>query len=202
MNHRIGRSALVMVMLLTLSLQVNLAQVGGQEAQSSSKHFTVVGYHHWPAPCHPVEVRNISIGTKPPEVLTPQVTIESFSPKPVTAVKLTWSVYKMSVGLAKRRSDCDGSPEPAEIFLSGTTPLIQLGELAQKETCNISTYPLLVNNPTTKIVYVVQPIIAWDEVKSLTFNGTRNTFKDDYVLMMYVSEIHFADGTKWTGEIK
>ena len=201
MNHRIGRSAFTLMMLLTLSLQVNLGQVGAQEAQSSKKKITVVSYHG-PAGCHPVEIKAISIGAEPPEVLTAQVTIKSFSATPVTAVKLGWNVYRWNVGIKKRWSGCDDSPESAETFLSGTTPLIQLGQLAQKETCNISTNPLRIKWPATKTVFVEQPIIAWDQVKPLTLDGTRDTFKDDYAVVMYVSEIYFADGTKWTGEIK
>jgi hypothetical protein len=202
MNHRIGRSAFTLMMLLMLTSQLNLGQIGAQEAQSSKKRFSVVGYYPWPVACHPVLVRAVSIGAKPPEVLTAQVTIQSFSATPVTAVKLRWNVYRWDVAMKKRRSGCDGSAEPAETFLSGTTPLIWLGQLAQKETCNISTYPLFIRSPATKTVFVEQPIIAWDQVKPLTFDGTRSTFKDDYAALIYVSEIHFEDGTKWTGEIK
>lgn len=202
MNHKIGSLAFALMMLFTLSLQVNLGQVGVQEAQSSKKHFTVLGYYPSPIPCHPVQVRAVSIGNKPPEVLTAQVTIVSFSAKPITAVKLAWSVYRLDVAMKKRRSACDVYPEPAETFLSGTTPLIHLAQLAQKETCHISTYPLLINSPATKTAFVEQPIIAWDQVKSLTLDGTRNTFKDDYAVLVYVSEIHFEDGTQWTGGIK
>jgi hypothetical protein len=202
MNHRIGRSAFALMMLLTLSLQVNLGQVGVQEPQSPKKRFTVMGYNPWPVPCHPVLVRAVTIGTKPPEVLTAQVTIVSFSAKPVTAVKVAWSAYKFDVAMKKRKAACDANPEPAETFLSGTTPLVHLAHLADKETYNISTYPLLINKPATKTAFVEQPIIAWDQVKSLTLDGTRNTFKEDYAILVYVSEIHFADGTEWTGGIK
>lgn len=202
MNPRIRRLAFALMMLLTLTLQVNLAQVGVQEDQSSRKQFTALGYYPLPVPCHPVQVRAVSIGNKPPEVLTAQVTIVSFSAKPITAVKLAWNVYGLNVAMKKRRAACDANPEPAEIFLSGTTPLIQLGRLAQKETCNIGTYPLLINSPATKTAFVEQPIIAWDQVKPLTFDGTRNTFKDNYAALVYVSEIQFEDGTQWTGGIK
>ena len=202
MNHRLRRSAFTLMMLFTLISQSNPNQIRAQESQSTKKKFSVVGYYPSPVACHPVQVTAVSIGARPPEVLTAQVTIESFSATPVTAVKLGWTVYRWDVAMKKRRSGCDVSPEPAETFLSGTTPLISLGQLAQQETCNISTYPLLIESPATKTVFVDQPIIAWDQVKPLTFDGTRTTFKDDYAAIMYVSEVHFADGTKWTGEIK
>lgn len=202
MNHRILGSAFTLMMLLTLGLQANLAQGGLQVDDSTrKKKFTVVPYKG-PVACHPVEVKAASIGAEPAEVLTAQVNIESFSAKPVTAVKLAWNVYRMNAGLRKRSSGCDDNPKSAETFLSGSTPLIQLGQLAEKETVNIGINPMPYKYPATKTVFVEQPIVAWHEVKVLTSDGTRDTFKDDYALVMYISEIHFADGTRWTGEIK
>ncbi len=202
MNHKIRTSAFSLMMLLMLTAQLNPGQIGVLEAQSSKKKFSVLGYYPWPVACHPVLVKAVSIGATPPEVLTAQVTLISFSAKQVAAVKLRWDVYRWDLATKKRRAGCDRGSEAAEIFLSGTTPLIQLGRLAEKETCNISTYPLFINSPATKTVFIDRPIIAWDEVKPLTFDGTRNTFKDDYAALIYVSEIQFEDGTTWTGETK
>lgn len=202
MNHRIIGSAFTLTMLLTLGLQASLGQDGMRPDRSTSRRqFTVVPYKG-PEPCHPVEVKAASIGAESPEVLTAQVNVESFSAKPVTAVKLAWNVYRMNPGLRKRVSGCEENPRAAESFLSGSTPLIQVGELLEKETINIGINPMPYKYPATKTIFVDQPIIAWDAVKSLTSDGTRDTFKDDYALVMYISEVHFADGTKWTGEIK
>lgn len=201
MKHRIVGSAFTLMMLLTFGWQVGLGQGSGIAPEAAKKKFTVLPYKG-PVACHPVEVKAASIGAEPAEVLTAQVNIESFSAKPVTAVKLAWNVYRMNAGMRKRISGCDENPRPAETFLSGSTPLIQLGQLAEKETVNIGINPMPYKYPATKTVFVEQPIIAWDEVKSLTSDGTRDTFKDHYALVMYISEIHFADGTKWTGEIK
>jgi hypothetical protein len=189
-------------MLLTLGLQASLGQDGGMRVDRSisKRQFTVVPYKG-PVACHPVEVKAASLGTEPPEVVTAQVNIESFSTKPVTAVKLAWNVYRMNPGLRKRGSGCEENPRAAESFLSGSTPLIQV-QLLEKETVNIGINPMPYKYPATKTVFVDQPIIAWDAVKSLTSDGTRDTFKEDYALVMYISEVHFADGTKWTGEIK
>jgi hypothetical protein len=52
----------------------------------------------------------------------------------------------------------------------------------------------------TKTVLIERPIIAWDEVKSLTLDGTRETLRDNYAGVIYVSELHFDDGTIWKRE--
>jgi hypothetical protein len=191
------------MMLLTLTAQLNVGQVGVQQPQPARKRFSVVGYSPHPGPCHPVQVIASTIGANPPEVLTAQVTIQSYSEKPIIALKLSWNVYKFNVAMKKRfDGNCDGSTPAAEVFLSGTTPLISLGQLAQNETCHISTNPLVIKSPATKTAFVAEPIIKWDEVKSLTSDGTRSSFKDDYGTLIYVSEIHYADGSQWTGTIK
>jgi len=75
--------------------------------------------------------------------------------------------------------------------------------LAQANERRRLTNPLFIKSrTTTRTVFVERPIIRWDEVKSLTSDGTRGSFKDDYAAIIYVSEIHFADGTEWKGEIK
>jgi hypothetical protein len=202
MRYRIARSAVSLMMVFMSIAQLNHSQMGVLAADSSKKKFSVVGYYPGPAGCHPVQVTAVSIGSKPPEVLTAQVTLVSFSNKPVTAVKLKWEVFRWEVAMKKRLSNCGVGPEAVETFLSGITTLIKLGPLAQKETCNISTYPLLINTPATKTVFVDQPIIAWDQVKPLTLDGSRNTFKEDYAAVIYVSEIQFEDGTTWSGGLK
>jgi hypothetical protein len=198
------RTAIVSsLLLMTLATQLNLGQVGAQETQIAKKKFTVIGYYTAPTRCHPVMVTSVSIGANPAEVLTSQAGIESFSAKPITAVKLKWEIYRMDVAMKKRRAGCEGTGEPAEVFLSGETPLIPVGRLAEKEICNIiSPYPSITPPKVTRTVMVERAIIMWDEVKSLTTDGTRNTFKDNYAALVFVSEVHFEDGTTWTGEIK
>ncbi len=123
MNHKIRTSAFSLMMLLMLTAQLNPGQIGVLEAQSSKKKFSVLGYYPWPVACHPVLVKAVSIGATPPEVLTAQVTLISFSAKQVAAVKLRWDVYRWDLATKKRRAGCDRGSEAAEIFLSGTTPL-------------------------------------------------------------------------------
>jgi hypothetical protein len=140
----------------------------------------------------------VSSGAKPPEVLTSSVTIESFSPKPITALKVSWMFFGWDEAMRVRRQPC-GALADAKVLLSGTTPLIQMGQLSEKETCNITTIgvPVVTAGHVTKTVLIDRPIIAWDEVKSLTLDGTRETLRDNYAGVIFVSELHFEDGTVW-----
>jgi hypothetical protein len=89
-------------------------------------------------------------------------------------------------------SSCDAPPPSAEVFLSGTTPLIQLGELGPKETSNIAINPLPLPMSATKTVFVDRAIISVDDIKSLTV--------DKYTAVVFVSEIHYGDSTTWPAE--
>lgn len=202
MTYRSKRSTVLLTMVIMFIVQLDVALSAVGSDQSSNKKFTAIGHYTGPGGCHPVQVTAASVGSRPPEVLTGQVTITSFSDKPVAAIKLTWEVYRWDVAMKKRRSNCDVGSEGVETVLSGSTDIIQLGQFARNETCNISTYPLLIDNPATKTVFIDQPIIAWDQVKPLTLDGTRRTFKEDFAAVIYVSEIQFADGSRWTGTLK
>lgn len=202
MTYRSKRSTVLLTMVIMFIVQLDVALSAVGSDQSSNKKFTAIGHYTGPGGCHPVQVTAASVGSRPPEVLTGQVTITSFSDKPVAAIKLTWEVYRWDVAMKKRRSNCDVGSEGVETVLSGSTDIIQLGQFARNETCNISTYPLPIDNPATKTVFIDQPIIAWDQVKPLTLDGTRRTFKEDFAAVIYVSEIQFADGSRWTGTLK
>ena len=208
MNYRTMSVGVGLLILFTLSSQYKSARSLCQESSSTAKKgfFAILPYYHsrnYPRTgCHPVEVKLVSIGAYPPEVLTSQVVIESFSDKPVASVKLRWDVYSRSLGRKKATARCDVTPEPGEVFLSGTTQPIQVGHLANGELCNITSILGATVSFATKNIFVDQPIIAWDQVKSLTLDGTRATFKGEYGAIIYVSEVQFEDGTKWEGGVK
>ena len=44
MNHKLGRLAFTLMILLALTWQLDLNQIKAQEAQMSKQRFTVVGY--------------------------------------------------------------------------------------------------------------------------------------------------------------
>lgn len=196
MNHAIRTFGFCLLIFL---LTFGPYSRGNARRQASKNSFTIVPYYQSQGTCHPAEVKAVIIGAEPPAVLSSGVTVESFSAKEITALKLTWKVYPREEGFRRRRGPCQSVTDD-KVLLSGTTSLIQLGHFYEKETCNITSGQPVFVGRAAKTVFTDQPIIAWDEVKSLTFDGTRNTFKDDYAVI-YVSEIHFADGTIWEGKI-
>ncbi|HYJ85647.1 MAG TPA: hypothetical protein VEW46_06315 [Pyrinomonadaceae bacterium] len=200
MKHR----TLVLLVISTLCLPIAFAQSLTQQSEAPFKRQLTMLPYLRPEGCHPVEVKAVSMGSARPEVLTSLVTIKSFSEKPVTLLKVRWDMYKLDVGLKKRRAACDAAAEPAEILLSGTTPLIDVGRLLKGELYTISSHPQEMSSArrVSKVVLVDYPIIAWDELEPLSIDGTRRGLKDDYGGIVYVSEIHFEDGTRWEAKTK
>lgn len=139
--------------------------------------------------CEPAEVKTVSFGMQPRETILAQVTIENRSEKVITAVKLGWRVYEEPEGIKVSTSSCAAPPSSAEVFLSGTTPLIQLGALSPNETSHIGIDPLPLPTVATRTVFVDRAFISVDDVRSLKGNK--------YTVVIFVSEIHYGDGTKW-----
>lgn len=208
MTYRAANAAFAILILISFSLQANSGRILSQENPQPSKKgsFNVLPYYHSRIRprigCPQVEVKAASIGSFPPEVLTFQVVIESFTEKPVTGVKLRWDVYDRAVARKKTVSSCEASPEPADIFVSGETPLIQVGHFVNGEVYNLTSIRGMTFYQATKNIMLDQPIIRWDEVKGLTLDGTRATFKGNYAAIIYVSEIHFEDGSSREGTVK
>ena len=201
MNCRIEKAALAVLILLPFAFNLTWAKSSKKVGQRpASKTIAVLPYYHPRGGCQPAEVKVVVMGSR--EALTSQVTVVNFSEKPVKAMKLGWNVYELNAGNKRVLSECAATLEPAEVFLTGSTPLIQLGPLSKNETCNISLNPLMVEAPATKTVFVEQPIITWDQIKPLTVDGVLGHFKENYVVVLYVSEIQFDDGATWQGTIK
>lgn len=139
-------------------------------------------------------VMGIALSGYPLEVLLAQATVENRSDKTVTAVKLAWKVHGFTKGIVPHDLLC-GVPSEGKVFLSGNTPLISLGQLAPTETCHIGQKPLVGKAPATHTVFIDYPILSADDVKSLPVDETRRA--DKYAIALYVSEIHYADGTTW-----
>jgi hypothetical protein len=185
------RTWVLALVLCTLALcSGNSQNVKGQETSLSVRqHFNVVPAYRR---CEPAEVKFVSTGHQPKEAILAQVTIENRSNKVIAAVKLGWRVYSDKEGLKIRTSSCAAPAPSAEVFLTGTTPLIQLEALGAKETSHIAIYPLPVPIPANKTVFVERAFISVDDIQFLTANK--------YTAVVFVSEIHYADGTRWPTE--
>src|SRR5688572_21456043 len=163
----------------------------GQESSLSvGQHFIVVPAYRR---CEPAEVKFISTGHQPKEAVLAQVTIENRSDKVIAAVKLGWRVYGDTEGMRISTSSCAAPAPSAEVFWSGTTPLIQLEALGPKETSHIAIAPLPVSIPADKTVFVDRAFITVDDLAFLTA-------ANKYTAVVFVSEIHYADGTRWPTE--
>lgn len=200
MKYRAATFLFALLAISALSPKAGFAQ--GDMSTQGPKKLSMMPYLR-STNCKPVEVKAVSNGATPPEVISALVAIQSYSDKPVKAVKIRWDIYRWGVGYRKRTTPCDAPPDSAKIYLSGTTPLIEVGRLVKGEVYDISSDPQM-KSPlhATKTISVERPIIAFDELKSLTTDGTRDTFKDDYIGVVYVAEIVFEDGTKWEVEQK
>jgi hypothetical protein len=186
------RSWVLALVLCTLALcSGNPQNAKGQESSLSVRQrFNVVPAYRR---CEPAEVKFVSTGHQPKEAILAQVTIENRSNKVIGAVKLGWRVYGDQEGMKISLSSCAAPAPSAEVFLSGTTPLIQLEALGPKETSHIAIYPMPIPMPG-KTVFVDRAFISVDDLTSLTANK--------YTAVVFVSEIHYADGTRWPTESK
>jgi hypothetical protein len=186
------RSWVLALVLCTLALCSGNPQNAKDQESSLSvrQRFNVVPAYRR---CEPAEVKFVSTGHQPKEAILAQVTIENRSNKVIGAVKLGWRVYGDQEGMKISLSSCAAPAPSAEVFLSGTTPLIQLEALGPKETSHIAIYPMPIPMPG-KTVFVDRAFISVDDLTSLTANK--------YTAVVFVSEIHYADGTRWPTESK
>ena len=186
---------LVLVVFL-LAVAFNLSQDRNLKAQQRPltirQRFTIVPANQR---CQPASLKYISFGQQPADALVAQVTVENRSDKTLTAVKLGWKVYDQVNGTKMQIGFCDAQPPEAEILLSGSTQLIQLEALALKETANVSIDPLVISTPATKTIFIEHPLLTANDVKSLPLTDPTPVSK--YAVVMFVSEIHYADGTTW-----
>lgn len=187
-TRRTGALALVLLTLAWCSGHPQNAK-GQESSLSVRQRFSVVPAYRR---CEPAEVKFVSMGRQPREAVLAQVTIENRSDKVITAVKVGWRVYAAQEGIKISLSSCAAPPPSAEVFLSGTTPLIPLDALGPKETSHIAIDPLPVPVPADKTVFIDRAIISVDDLKSL--NGNK------YTAVVFVSEIQYADGTRWSIE--
>ena len=197
MKSNIQKALLGTLLLFTLAFHPSLNQnsQAQQPALSLRRRFVIVPANQR---CQPALVKSVSFGRQPPDALLAQATVENRSDKVITAVKLGWRVYNYPEGTKVQLAFCDPQLPSAEVFLSGTTQLIQLEALASKETSTISISPLVLATTATKTVFVDHPLLTAEDVKSLPLDSPTPIIK--YEVVVFVSEIYYADGNTW--EIK
>lgn len=189
------KALLEAILLFTVAFHPSLnlsAEAQQQPAVSVRQRFVVVPANQR---CQPAAVKTVSFGRQPADALLAQVTIENRSNKAIADVKLGWRVYNFPEGTHVSLAFCDTQRPSAEVFLSGVTPVIQLEGLAPNETGTISINPLVVPSTATKIVFIDHPLLTAEDVKSLPLDSPTPIVK--YAVVMFVSEIHYADGTAW-----
>jgi hypothetical protein len=146
--------------------------------------------------CAPAEVTGTGVSARPPDGM--EVTIKNYSSKVIKAVKIGWYIlddlqaHARMINLA-----CDAPPTKDKIILSGSTALIEIGELYPQQTCLIGKAPLKVGPAADKMVTIDFPFVSINDLKDLTTDGTALTFKKPYPMIMVVSEIEYEDGTSW-----
>lgn len=183
------------LLVLLLAVAFNLSPDRNLKAQQRPmtirQRFTIVPANQR---CQPASL-SLSFGYQPDDALLAEVTVENRSDKTLTAVKLGWKVYDAVNGTKMQIGFCDAQPPDAEILLSGSTQLIELEALASKETATVSIAPLVVGIPATKTIFIEHPLLTANDVKSLPLTDPTPGFK--YAVVVFVSEIHYADGTTW-----
>jgi hypothetical protein len=198
MKINIQRTLLVLLMLFAFASQAVLLPTLKAQGPSLSVRQRFVVMTAFPR-CRPAEVKTVSFGRQPREALLAQVKVESHSSETITAIKLGWKIYDHQEGSKIQSSACDAPPISAEVLLSGTTPLIQVDLLAPKEASTISINPTVLPAKAEKTVFVDRPFITADDVKPLTDRATQAT-QNQYLILVFVSEVHFNDGTTWNAE--
>ena len=144
--------------------------------------------------CNPAEVKGFGLGNQPLAVMLAQIYVESRSEKIISAVKLSWKVYVDLDGMKIATRGCEPPITPTAL-LSGGTDFIDLEALPPKETTIIGTDPLPVLQPGARTIYVARPFMMVDEVKPIVEREKAAGKK--YLVVLYVSEIRFGDGSKW-----
>ena len=144
--------------------------------------------------CNPAEVKGFGLGKQPLEVMLGQVYVESRSEKAIGAVKLGWKVYEFEEGIRIAISKCE-APAAPEALLSGGTDFIDLAALLPKEITIVGIDPLPVPQPGKRTIYVSRPFMTVDDVKLVV--DSQKAVSNRYVVVLYVSEIRFVDGTQW-----
>ena len=151
-------------------------------------------------PCDPAQVKMFSLGRQPLDAILAEVTVENNSEKIISAMKLVWRVYRGDEGRKIVFASCPPKSPTVGVLLTGTTDVIQMKSLGAKQTSTIGINPLPVQTSAANTVFVDRPFVTVDDVKSLVISRDNPEYSGKYALILFVSEIQYDDGTRWTSE--
>lgn len=190
----------VTTLIMALALQSGLGQTRqASESQHPERVGLMILQYDPKGECLPVQISGLLMGGPSKQAVTSAARIKNLSAKPVSAVKLGWYVVGHDEGIKLARpGSCSTPSETITSVITGETARIELEHLDQNETCKIATQNAAsVIGAADKTVIVNSPIISMDDVKALTTDGTLETVKGDYVILVAVSEVEYEDGSRW-----
>lgn len=198
MNSRKTSIALAAILAVASLLILPHGSIAQQQVRSRSRGISAMPLYRRTEGCYPVEVRTVSMEASPNVV--PQVVIKSFTPKRIRAVKIGLKAYEFSEAEKILATPCNEPVPTPELFLSLTSPSIELGSMSEGDTFSIGIKPLPYPFPITKTVLTGQPFLTADDVKIMVANGDTETVKRNYGILVFVAEADYQDGTKWIAE--
>lgn len=155
----------------------------------------------YPQHCFPAEVRAISSSPNHPSIFIFELSIKSYSRKPIKAIVLGWYVYDDKTTRKLWNVACGDKPIEEKPILSGRTQLIELGRMFENQTFNVGTAPRIMRlHPADMTLFTPSPLITISDLSSLSRDGTREGLRDFYGMFIAVREVYFEDGTKWVAE--
>jgi hypothetical protein len=165
--------------------------------QEPGKNLSIIQYP-LRGKCLPLTITSLLMGGPNHDVVTAGAAVKNVSEKPIAAIKLSWHTLKPADATAIGTSPCGTVTGPVELILSGETARIDVGSLAPGESCAI-VMPYAAAHMATggRTVTVNQPIISLKDIEELTTEATLKSLKRDCTIIVAVSEIEYADGTKW-----
>ncbi len=204
MNIRALRIAFVSLALLVFVSQPGAVSGLAQDARQATpppkpeRAKWVAPVAHASSPeCSPAGIASHGSPIYPPEEFISNVFIQNYSSKPVTAVRMSWKVFDAENWQKQKSGKCAPAPE-AEFLLSGNTPLVEFGgPLRKGEKCYVGRHPRILGYPPALSVSIDWMIVGTGQLTPLMEDASERRFKDDYLLLLYVSEVHFSDGTRW-----
>lgn len=195
-KKRVMRKFTLLLLLTLISGSAPSFSVAFGQKPSIRQHIQVLGMR---GPCDPAEVVRISLGKQPPKAVLAQVSVQSNSDNPISAVTLSWRTYAARDGAKIRFTSCESRVTPPAALASGVTRSIPIAFLQPRRTVTIGIKPLPVIDEFDP-VFIERPLIMVEELKPLR-SGDSLVSPGEFMLLVFVSEIRYMDGSSWSSKI-